>query len=224
MLKQHKITSCLAPKWPFGLALKILIVSFLFIRVNAGANPTNATVEKEIAEVFKKNPDKEIVVKVEKRQAVEKVAKFEPTKEPNKDPYNQIQTFVETQDMEYFLQLKKSIEAKDSTEQMKYKAVVYAILQDTTLTQKEKETMSLAMFEKFSKLPGSNYRFVKKNSAIVINNPKYEEKYQRYSAYKYYLDGLALDNKIKQLDKEIERLKRENNLLQQLLDGYNKTQ
>jgi len=45
--------------------------------LNVNANPTSADVQKEIKEVFKKNPDKEIVVKVENNQSTEKTAKFE---------------------------------------------------------------------------------------------------------------------------------------------------
>ncbi|MEI7919988.1 MAG: hypothetical protein WCH65_07725 [bacterium] len=67
----------------------LAIGTTLFITLTAGANPTSAAVEKEIAEVFKKNPDKEIVVKVENQQS-EKTAKFETTKDSIKDPYDQI--------------------------------------------------------------------------------------------------------------------------------------
>ena len=50
----------------------------ILITLNAIANPTSAAVQKEIAEIFKKNPDKEIIVKVESEQKnTENVAKFE---------------------------------------------------------------------------------------------------------------------------------------------------
>lgn len=51
----------------------------LFITLTAGANPASTEVKKEIAAIFKKNPDKEIVVKVENNQSEEKTAKFEMT-------------------------------------------------------------------------------------------------------------------------------------------------
>ncbi len=229
----------------------LAIGTTLFITLTAGANPTSAAVEKEIAEVFKKNPDKEIVVKVENQQS-EKTAKFETTKDSIKDPYDQIKWYVDVADSAYFNQLKKHMETKDSTEQMKCKAVVYAILHDTILTAEQKKVMSLALFERLARMPGSNYRFYKRNSALITTDPKYEERSQRYNAYKDYLDGVLLDKEIeelknkwkqldekwkqldkeivtekekwKQLDKEAEYLTRRNNLLQQLLDGYKKTQ
>ena len=49
----------------------------IFITLAVHANPTSAAVQKEIAEIFKKNPDKEIVVKVENNQSTEKATKFE---------------------------------------------------------------------------------------------------------------------------------------------------
>ena len=68
----------------------MVVGTTLFITLNAGANPTSAAVEKEIAEVFKKNPDKKIVVKVEETQTVEKAAKFEAVQDTIQDPYDQI--------------------------------------------------------------------------------------------------------------------------------------
>lgn len=230
----------------------ILIVgTTLFITLNVWANPTSATTKKELKDICKQNPDKEIVVKVENQQS-EKTAKFETTKDSIKDPYDQIKWYVDVADSAYFNQLKKHMETKDSTEQMKCKAVVYAILHDTILTAEQKKVMSLALFERLARMPGSNYRFYKRNSALITTDPKYEERSQRYNAYKDYLDGVLLDKEIeelknkwkqldekwkqldkeivtekekwKQLDKEAEYLTRRNNLLQQLLDGYKKTQ
>ncbi|MEI7919987.1 MAG: hypothetical protein WCH65_07720 [bacterium] len=91
------------------------------------------------------------------------------------------------------------METKDSTEQMKCKAVVYAILHDTILTAEQKKVMSLALFERLARMPGSNYRFYKRNSALITTDPKYEERSQRYNAYKDYLDGVLLDKEIEEL-------------------------
>lgn len=50
----------------------------ILITLAVHANPTSAAVQKEIAEIFKKNPDKEIVVKVENNeQNTDNVEKFE---------------------------------------------------------------------------------------------------------------------------------------------------
>lgn len=188
----------------------------ILITLNAIANPTSAAVQKEIAEIFKKNPDKEIIVKVESEQKnTENVAKFESLGNwPDQDPYDQIKGYVEPQDMDYFNQLRAYQETKDENEKIKCKAVIYAILQDTVLTQEQKEILALAQFEILARMPGSDYRFSKKSSALTTSDLKYKEKTQWYYAYKTYLTGL-------ELDKEIADLREQNKLLQQLLNWYN---
>ena len=194
----------------------ILVVgTTLFITLNVWANPTSAATKKEIKDIFKQNPDKEIVVKVEDQQS-EKTAKFESTKDSIQDPYDQIKSYVDVADTEYFMQLKKYIEIKDSSEQIKCKAVVYAILQDTTLTGDQKKVLSLSQFEILARMPGSDYRFSKKSGGRIKTHPDdlvYKDKVQRYLAYKTYLTGLDLKEQSKKLDKEIE-------LLEKLLNTY----
>ena len=114
------------------------------------------------------------------------------------------------------MQLKKYIEIKDSSEQIKCKAVVYAILQDTTLTGDQKKVLSLSQFEILARMPGSDYRFSKKSGGRIKTHPDdlvYKDKVQRYLAYKTYLTGLDLKEQSKKLDKEIE-------LLEKLLNTY----
>src|SRR5574344_1880515 len=53
------------------------------ITLSINANLTSADIQKEIKEVFKKNPDKEIIVKVENEQPTEKAAKFETVQDNN---------------------------------------------------------------------------------------------------------------------------------------------
>ena len=45
------------------------------------------------------------------------------------------------------------METKDSTEQIKCKAVVYAILQDTLLNKEQRQVLALAYFERLAKMP-----------------------------------------------------------------------
>ena len=99
----------------------LVIGTTLFITLNVWANPTSAATKKELKDICKQNPDKEIVVKVEDQQS-EKTAKFESTKDSIQDPYDQIKLYVDVADTEYFMQLKKYIEIKDSSEQIKCKA------------------------------------------------------------------------------------------------------
>jgi len=49
----------------------------LFITLSANANPASAEVKKEIKDILKKNPGKEIVVQANAHQSTEKTAKFE---------------------------------------------------------------------------------------------------------------------------------------------------
>lgn len=55
------------------------------------------------------------------------------------------------------------METKDQNEQIKCKAVVYAILQDTILTVEQKKILSLSQFEILARMPGSDYKFSKKS-------------------------------------------------------------
>ena len=74
MLNKLKRT---AKEWTSKFIKAIAVVgTTLFITLNVNANPTSADVQKEIKEVFKKNPDKEIVVKIENNQSTEKTTKF----------------------------------------------------------------------------------------------------------------------------------------------------
>jgi hypothetical protein len=45
------------------------------------------------------------------------------------------------------------METKDSSEQIKCKAVIYAILQDTELTSEQRKVLALAYFERLAKMP-----------------------------------------------------------------------
>lgn len=49
----------------------------LFVTLNVGANPASAEVKKEIKDILKKNPEKEIVVQATTPQSTEKMAKYE---------------------------------------------------------------------------------------------------------------------------------------------------
>lgn len=187
----------------------------ILITLTAQAKPTNAAVQNEIAEIFKKNPDKEIIVKVENNQSTEKAAKFEMMPDDSiQDPYDQIKNYVEAENMDYFNQLQAHMETKDSTEQVRCKAVVYAILQDTALTQEQKEILALAQFEILARMPGSDYRFSKKSSALTTTDEKYKERTQWYYAYKTYIENLELKKEIAKLKKENETLDRQIKLFQ----------
>ena len=79
------------------------------------------------------------------------------------------------------------METKDSAEQIKCKAVIYAILQDTTLTADQRKILALAQFEILARMPGSDYRYSKKSSALTTTDAKYKERTQWYYGYKSYL-------------------------------------
>jgi hypothetical protein len=177
----------------------LLTGTMLLFILKPGISKGNEAVKKEMQKILKEHPAK--VWEIQEAKQSENTINLIPNND-SIDPYDQIQSYVESQDMDYFNQLKNHIETKDQNEQIKCKAVVYAVLQDSVLTQDQKKVMSLALFEKLAKMPGSDYRFVKSNSALAKDNPKYVERYQRYSAYRSYLIGLDLDKKIQQLDEE----------------------
>jgi hypothetical protein len=54
-----------------------MVGAFLVVTLVAKANPCSAAVKKELTDVLKKNPDKEIVVKIENNQSTEKAENFE---------------------------------------------------------------------------------------------------------------------------------------------------
>ncbi len=213
MLNKLKRT---AKEWKSKFIKLITVMgATLFITLSGNANPTSAEVQKEIKEVCKKNPDKEIVVKIESSQDTgKKIATLDTLgNDTIKDPYDQIREYVDAADTAYFNQLKTYMETKDSTEKIRCKAVVYAILQDTTLTQEQKEILALSQFEILTRMSGSDYRFSKKSSALTTTDAKYKERTQRYYAYKTYLSNLALDVEIAKLDKKNKQLDEKNKQL-----------
>lgn len=194
----------------------------ILITLTAQAKPTNAAVQKEIAEIFKKNPDKEIIVKVENNQSTEKAAKFEMMPDDSiQDPYDQIKNYVEAENLDYFNQLQAHMETKDSTEQIRCKAVIYAILQDTLLNQEQRQILALGYFERLARMPGSDYRFRLQWKKTYEWDQAYADRRNFYSWYKDYLDVVALDEEIAKLNKKVENLRKQNELLQQLLNWYN---
>jgi len=116
----------------------------------------NAELKSELMQILKTVPDKERKM-IESKQTDGKTAKFETIKDTITDPYDQIRSFVNAEDMEYFNQLNTHMETKDSVEQVRCKAVVYAILQDKELTQEQKEILALSQFEILARMPGSDY-------------------------------------------------------------------
>lgn len=125
------------------------------------------------------------------------------------DVYDQIKGYVDTQDMDYFNQLRKHQEVKEDKEQIKCKAVIYAISQDALLTDDQRKVLILSQFEILVRMPGSDYRFSKKSGAWLKDHPNdsvYKERVQRYLAYKSYLTWLELDEEWKKLDEELELL------------------
>ena len=105
------------------------------------------------------------------------------------------------------------METKDQNEQIKCKAVVYAILQDTILTVEQKKILSLGQFERLARMPGSDYRFSKKSSKQTTTDFIYKERADRYSAYKSYLEVLDIQAENKKLDEENKKLDEENKKL-----------
>jgi hypothetical protein len=148
-----------------------------------GVSKANDEVKNEIQEVLKKHPAKEIIIQEndQKTENTEKTAKFEAVGDTTTDPYDQIRTLVSLEDTIYFNQLKAHIEKQDSTEQTKYKAVVYAILQDTALTQPQRKVLALAYFERLARMPGSNYRFRLHGKKIYGTDKTYTDKATRYT-------------------------------------------
>ena len=61
--------------WALKFIQAITVVgTTLLITLSVNANPSSKAVQKEIAEIFKKNPDKQIVVKVENQSTNEETA------------------------------------------------------------------------------------------------------------------------------------------------------
>lgn len=145
---------------------------------------SNSKASIPLTAIFKKNPDKEILVKVENNQSEEKTAKFEMTPDTLQDPYDQIRSFVNAEDMNYFNQLKTHIETKDSVEQIRCKAVIYAILQDKELNEEQRQTLALAYFERLTRMPWSNYRFRTTGNKKYEGDTKYGDRRDWYSGYK----------------------------------------
>jgi hypothetical protein len=181
----------------------------LFV-LKPGISKGNEDLKAELQKVLKEHSVTEWKIQ-ESNNSNEKTAKFDTIKDTIKDPYDQIKSYVDVQDTAYFMQLKKHMETKDSSEQIKCKAVVYAILQDTILTTEQKKILSLGQFEILARMTGSDYRFSKKSSTLTTTDTKYKERTQRYYAYKNHLQLLDLKEEIKKLDQELK-------LLQKLLD------
>jgi len=153
----------------------------LLILLKPGISKANDEVKNEIQEVLKKYPAKEISIQ-ENKQVEEKMAKFEMVADDTiKDPYDQIRSFVNETDMDYFNQLKTHMETKDSVEQVRCKAVVYAILQDTELNQEQRQILALAYFERLARMPGSNYRFRLAGNEKYKEDKIYADRRNRYS-------------------------------------------
>ncbi len=212
----------------------------LFI-LKPGIAKDNTELKAELTDILQTVPVKEWKM-IENKQVEEKMTKFEMVSDDTiKDPYDQIRTFVNETDMDYFNQLKTHMETKDSVEQVRCKAVVYAILQDTELNQEQRQILALAYFERLAKMPGSNYRFRLAGNEKYKEDATYADKRNRYSWYKSYLDVVALkeeiaklnkkskslDEKSKSLDEEIQKLQKENEtldrqikLFQWLLETY----
>lgn len=181
--------------------------------LNVGIGNAKTISGNEIQEVLKKHPAKEISIQEndQKTENTEKTAKFEAVGDTITDPYDQIRTLVSLEDTIYFNQLKAHIEKQDSMEQTKYKAVVYAILQDTALKPEQKKILALSQFEILARIPGSDYRFSKKSGERLTSHPNdqvYKEKVQRYYAYVTYLGNLMLDQEIAKIN-EINQKKQE---------------
>ena len=165
----------------------VLTGTMLVFLLKPGISKGNETIKIEIQKILNKYPAKERKVQ-EATTTNTNSAEFTTSNGNIQDPYNQIKAYVEARDIEYFNKLQAFEKAKDSVDQIKNKAVIYAVLQDKDLTIEQKKVMTLALFEKFTRMPGSDLRFIKKNSALASNNPIYSEKYQKFIAYKSYLD------------------------------------
>ena len=164
----------------------VLTGTVLLFLLKPGFSKGNETIKAEIKKILKEIPVKEWKVQEADKSEIYTIEQTQTIKEGN-DPYDQIATYVESQDIGYFMQLKKHQETKDNNEQIKCKAVIYAILQDANLTSEQKQTLALSQFEILVKMPGCDYRFSKKSSKLTIDDPKYKTKTQRYYAYKNYL-------------------------------------
>lgn len=152
----------------------------LFV-LKPGVSKSNTELKAELMETLKKHSVKEWKI-VEDNQSTEKAAKFEMIGGNDTiDPYDQIREYVSQTDTAYFNQLRTHMETKDSTEQIKCKAVVYTILQDTALNQEQRQTLALAYFERLAKMPGSNYRFRLAGNEKYKEDKTYADRRNRYS-------------------------------------------
>jgi len=130
----------------------VLTGTMLLFVLKPAVSKDNTELKSELMQILKTVPVKERKM-IESKQTDGKTAKFETIKDTITDPYDQIRSFVNAEDMEYFNQLNTHMETKDSVEQVRCKAVVYAILQDNELTQEQRQVLALAYFERLAKMP-----------------------------------------------------------------------
>ena len=201
----------------------VLTGTTLFVMLQPWFSKNNTKVKAELKNVLEQYDD----AKTYEVKESEKTAEFESVKDTI-DPYDQIKGYVEAQNMEYFNKLKAHMETKDIGEQTKCKAVVYAILQDKELTTEQRHILALAYFERLARMPVSDYRFRLQWKKTYEKSQVYIDRTNFYSWYKEYLElvdieeeGKKLDEEITKLNKKVENLRKQNKLLQQLLNWYN---
>jgi len=203
----------------FGSALLLTKILLLISKSGFSAEATNTEIKNTFTN-DKKNPAHEWTIKEIQQDTGKKTINIVGGND-NLDPYDQIKAYVDTADTSYFNQLQKHIETKDSIEQLKCKAVIYAILQDTSLTEDQRHILALAYFDRLTKMPWSKYTLRLAGNKKYGTDVKYAERRNYYSAYKDYLELLDLKEQTEKIKEQTDQLNTQTDQLNIQTDQLN---
>ncbi len=176
----------------------------LFITLNVNANPSSSAVQKEIKEVFKNNPDKEIVVKIDtkKQQAAQR--------EKNPDSTNILNFAIENVD-KYYPDMKEHLETMlNSFRDEEHKEAVTKLLSEmATNIQDPKQKIGAIILALEFMLPWNTIFSDTYDADITDESFQYIEKLDTdYKArFKWYYQ--RLEEKTAQLKKKLQESQQE---------------
>jgi len=201
----------------------ILVVgTTLFITLNVWANPTSAATKKEIKDIFKQNPDKEIVVKVEDQQS-DKTAKFENTKNTIAPDTTAIKNFFLNSG---WLNPAETINfnnmRKESVKSPSRPAVELTIfdVRETATSDFNKAIFIISFLDPFQKteLGKSSFKEIDSNAILKSTYSLYCKMHtQNIKTIKLKIERKILNEKNKQLEEEIKKLEEEIKKLEETL-------
>lgn len=166
----EKSTATKQPKkrsFKSGLLTGAMILSLL----QPTMSKTNAQLKAELTQALEQPTNSEMKITLSDAEAGGKKPKIvEAVKVAPLDTYDELKTFVlPPKDTIYFNELRAFQEKKNSLEQLKCKAIMYTMLQDTILKKldpRQREIFALGRFETLIDMPGNNFKFSMKSEAI----------------------------------------------------------